>query len=148
MCFGLRNAAQTFQRLVNSILAGLDFVFAYVDDVLIASVSAEQHVEHVRTVLGRFEEFGIDVNPAKCVFAADSLTFLGHVVDAQGLRPNPDSATAIRQWPQPKTKKGVATFPWLAEFLPSLRRGRSQNAGGTIRHRCGSERTRRPAQLE
>jgi hypothetical protein len=68
MCFGLRNAAQTFQRLVNSILAGLDFVFAYVDDVLIASASSEQHVDHVRAVLGRFEEFGIAINPAKCVY--------------------------------------------------------------------------------
>jgi len=95
MCFGLCNAAQTFQRLVNTVLAGLDFVFAYVDDVLIASANADQHVEHVRTVLGRFEECGIAINPAKCVFAAKTLTFLGHVVDAQGLRPNPDSVDVI-----------------------------------------------------
>ncbi|CAH1731650.1 unnamed protein product [Aphis gossypii] len=110
MSFGLRNAAQTFQRLINSILTGFDFVFAYVDDVLIASVNAEQHVEHVRAVLGRFEEFGIAINPGKCVFAASTLTFLGHVVDAQGLRPNPDSAAAIRQWPQPQTKKELQRF--------------------------------------
>jgi len=138
MCFGLRNAAQTFQRLVNSILAGLDFVFAYVDDVLIALVSAEQHVEHVRTVLGRFEEFGININPAKCVFAADSLTFLGHVVDAQGLRPNPDSMTAIRQWPQLKTKKELQRFFGSLKYFISFRRGGSQDASGTVRHRRGS----------
>lgn len=98
------------------ILAGLDFVFAYVDDVLIACVDAEQHVEHVRVVLGRFKEFGIAINPGKCVFAASTLTFLGHVVDAQGLRPNPDSAAAIRQLPQPKTKKELQRFLGLLNF--------------------------------
>lgn len=110
MCFGLRNAAQTFQRLVNSILAGLNFVFAYVDDVLIASTSVEQHADHVRTVLSRFVEFGIAINPAKCVYAASSLTFLGHIVDSRGLRPNPDSVSAIRQWTRPDTKKELQRF--------------------------------------
>jgi len=95
MCFGLSNAAQTFQRLVNSILAGLDFIFAYVDDVFIASADAKKHDEHVRAVLSHFEEFGIAINSSKCVFAADALTFLGHVVDKQGLRPNPASVGAI-----------------------------------------------------
>lgn len=116
MCFGLRNAAQTFQRLVNSILAGLDFVFAYVDDVLVASANAEQHIEHVRSVLSRFEKFGIAVNPAKCVFAAQSLMFLGHVIDARGSRPNPDSVSAIRQWPQPNTKKELQRFLGALNF--------------------------------
>lgn len=123
MCFGLRNAAQTFQRLVNSILAGLDFVFAYVDDVLIASASSEQHVDHVRAVLGRFEEFGIAINPAKCVYAVSSLTFLGHVVDTRGLRPNPDSVKVIRQWTQPNTKKELQRFlgslNFYHRFIPS-----------------------------
>jgi len=88
MCFGLRNAAQTFQRLVNSILNGLDSVFAYVDDVLIASSCPTEHEQHVRTVFGRFEKFGIAINLAKCVFAANSLVFLGHVINAQGSFPN------------------------------------------------------------
>jgi len=110
MCFGLYNAAQTFQRLINTVLAGLEFVFAYVDDVLIASTNADQHVDHVCAVLGCFEEFGIAINPAKCVFAASTLTFLGHVVDAQGLRPNPDSVDVIRRWPTPNTKKELQRF--------------------------------------
>lgn len=110
MCFGLRNAAQTFQRLVNSILNGLDFVFAYVDDVLIASANPTEHEQHVRTVLGRFEKYGIAINPAKCVFAADSLVFLGHVINARGSYPNPDSVDAIRRWPLPNTKKELQRF--------------------------------------
>lgn len=100
-------------------LAGLDLVFAYVDDVLIAYANAEQHIEHVHSVLSRFEKFGIAVNPAKCVFAAQSLAFLGHVIDARGSRPNPDSVSAIRQWPQPNTKKELQRF--LGALLPSVR---------------------------
>lgn len=50
MTFGLRNAAQTFQRFLNKILEGLDFIFAYIDDVLIASTSVEEHEEHLRIV--------------------------------------------------------------------------------------------------
>jgi len=84
MCFGLRNAAQTFQRGFNDILRGLDFVFAYIDDVLIASRNEDEHFRHVRTVLELFQKFGIANNPAKCVFASDSMCFLGHVVDKDG----------------------------------------------------------------
>jgi len=147
MCFGLRNAAQTFQRLVNSILAGLDFVFAYVDDVLIASASAEQHVDHVRAVLGCFEEFGIAINPAKCVYAASSLTFLGHIVDTRGLRPNPDSINVIRQWTRPNTKKELQRFLGSLNFYHRFIPGRGQPSSPPIRHHHGSAETRRPARM-
>jgi len=67
MCFGLKNAAQTFQRFVNDILRGLDFVFAYIDDVLIASQSESEHELHLRSVLERFQKFGVVINVSKCV---------------------------------------------------------------------------------
>jgi len=51
MCFDLRNAAQTFQRVINDMLRGLNFSFTYIDDVLIASRNHEEHEQHVRTVL-------------------------------------------------------------------------------------------------
>jgi hypothetical protein len=57
MCFVLKNAAQTFQRL-NKILRGLAFVFAYIDDVLIASHSESEHETHLCSVLERFQKYG------------------------------------------------------------------------------------------
>ena len=51
MPFGLRNAAQTFQRFIDEVLHGLDFVYAYIDDLLIASSSPEEHLQHLRLVL-------------------------------------------------------------------------------------------------
>jgi hypothetical protein len=74
MCFGLRSAAQTFQRLVNSILAGFDFVFAYIDDVLVASMDSDQYKKHVCEVLKRFDELKIRLNAVnRCFYALRSL---------------------------------------------------------------------------
>lgn len=116
MCFGLRNAAQTFQRVVNEVLRELDFAFAYIDDVLIASHDRLEHEVHVRTVLKRFQDYGIAVNPAKCVFAVDSLQFLGHVINKNFCKPNPERASTIKDWPLPKTKKGLQRFLGSVNF--------------------------------
>ncbi|CAH8470160.1 unnamed protein product [Dicrocoelium dendriticum] len=51
MPFGLKNAAQTFQRFIDQVRRGLDFAYAYLDDILIASSSREEHIRHVRTLL-------------------------------------------------------------------------------------------------
>lgn len=116
MCFGLRNAAQTFQRVVNEMLRGLDFAFAYIDDVLIASCDEREHEQHVRMVLDRLKSFGMSVNPAKCVFAAASLPFLGHVIDKDGCRPSPERVSAIREWPLPVSKKELQRFLGTMNF--------------------------------
>lgn len=110
ICLGLCNTAQTFQRVVNDMLRGLDFAFSYIDDVLIASRDESEHEQHVRAILERFHKYGMSVNPAKCVFAAASLTFLGHIIDKDGCRPNPDRIDAIHQWQLPATKKGLQRF--------------------------------------
>ncbi|XP_050066100.1 uncharacterized protein LOC126555184 [Aphis gossypii] len=123
MCFGLRNAAQTFQRVINNILRGLDFVFAYIDDVLIASRDEAEHIKHVRTVLELFQKYGIAISPAKCVFATDSLQFLGHVIDKDACRPNAERVTAIHEWTQPNTKKELQRFlgsiNFYRRFIPN-----------------------------
>lgn len=59
MPFGLRNAAQTFQRFLDHVLHGLDFVYVYIDDVLIASANPTQHLSHLRQVFTRFHQYGI-----------------------------------------------------------------------------------------
>jgi hypothetical protein len=70
MPFGLRNAAQTFQRFMDSLLKHLPFVFCYLDDIIIASHSLEEHLEHLRQIFTILQENGLQINPVKCVFAA------------------------------------------------------------------------------
>lgn len=63
MPYGLRNAAQTFQRFMDQILRGLDFCFVYIDDVLIDSKTEEEHTQHLRIFFKRLTESGINIKP-------------------------------------------------------------------------------------
>ncbi|CAE1249037.1 Transposon Ty3-I Gag-Pol polyprotein,Transposon Ty3-G Gag-Pol polyprotein [Acanthosepion pharaonis] len=87
MSFGLRNAAQSFQRLIDEVLRGLSYTYAYIDDVLIASKTHEEHYYHLQTVFQRLQHYGLKLNVEKCLFAVRSLTFLGHIIDNHGLTP-------------------------------------------------------------
>jgi len=77
MPFGLRNAAQTFQRFIDEVLRGLTYSYAYIDDILIASKDEKEHQEHLRQLFTRLDNYGIKVNPAKCVLGKTKIKFLG-----------------------------------------------------------------------
>lgn len=68
MTFGLCNATQTFQRLMDTVLRGLDHTFCYIDDILIASQTPQQHIAHLQEVLKRLQEHGLHINLDKCSF--------------------------------------------------------------------------------
>ena len=70
MTFGLRNAAQTFQRFVDEMLRGLDFTYAYLDDFLVFSKDQKTHELHLRQLFTRLREYGMVINSAKCAFGA------------------------------------------------------------------------------
>ena len=110
MPFGLRNAAQTFQRFIDQVLCGLPHRYAYIDDILIASTTKEDHKVHLRQVFTRLRKHGILINPSKCVLGAESLEFLGHHVDRHGIQPVEGKVTVIRQFPQPTTQGKLRQF--------------------------------------
>ena len=116
MPFGLRNAAQTFQRFIDQVLRGLPFCYAYIDDLLVASSSPEQHQEHLRQVLQRLSEHGMVINPSKCQFGTAELDFLGHRVSTQGIHPLEEKVRAIRDFPQPTSLRKLRTFLGLVNF--------------------------------
>ena len=78
MPFGLTNAPATFLRLMSQLFSGKEweFVSVYIDDVLIASQSMEEHVEHIRKVLLRLRESGLKLKPSKCTFATEENKYL------------------------------------------------------------------------
>ena len=116
MPFGLCNAAQTFQRFIDQVLRGLPFCYAYIDDLLIASSSPEEHQSHLRQVLKRLSERGIVINPAKIVLGVSHLDFLGHRVDAQGISPLDEKVRDIRDFPQLKLQPQLREFLGLINF--------------------------------
>ena len=104
MPFGLRNAAQTFQRFMDQVLRDLPFAYAYIDDVLIASTTREEHLEHLRAVFERLTAHGIIINPNKCVFGVSELDFLGHHIHRNGITPLQSKVQAVMDFPQPTTQ--------------------------------------------
>lgn len=114
MPFGLCNAAQMFQRFMNQ---GLDFVYLYIDDLLIASSSPEEHLQHLRLVFQHLEEHSLLINVAKSRFSISELNFLGHHVDATGMRPLEEKVQVIREFPQPNTQCKLRRFFGVSELL-------------------------------
>lgn len=130
MTFGLRNAAQTFQRLIHQVLRGLDFVFPYIDDLCIASTTIEGHKQHIRTVFQRLRENNLAINLAKCEFGKTEIKFLGHSLTIDGIRPLPEKVTAIRDFPKPTTakelKRFIAVINFYRKFIPHATKHQSK----------------------
>ena len=78
MPFGLKNAAQAFQRLMDTVCQGLDFTFVYIDDILVASEDEDTHLDHLHQLFQRLKDYGLVVNVSKFKFGVESLDFLGH----------------------------------------------------------------------
>jgi len=116
MSFGLRNAAQTFQRFIDEVLRDFDFCYAYLDDILIASSSEEEHIKHLRTLFGRLQEYGVVINPAKCVFGQPEVEFLGYWVTGEGTRPLPERVKAIQEYPEPRTARDLRRYLGMLNF--------------------------------
>nr|VZI03119.1 unnamed protein product [Spirometra erinaceieuropaei] len=114
--FGLRNVAQTFQRSIDHVLRGLPFVYAYINDLLVASRNEEEHKEHLALVFDRLDKFGVVINPSKCVLGVPPLEFLDHPVDSEGLRPLPSKDEAVRNFPPPNSKRQLQRFLSMVNF--------------------------------
>lgn len=125
MPFGLKNASQTFQRFINNIFQGMDFVFCYVDDILIASETQEQHHMHLCLVFEKLQAAGIQVNAAKCNFGVREVNFLGYIVSEHGIRPTKDKVTAILQYKKPQCVQELRRFLGILNYY---RRGISRAA--------------------
>lgn len=78
---GLKNAAQTFKRLINFVTKHLPFCFPYLDDPLIFSTSAE-HKKHFRFLFERLQKYAPRINLSKCLFGKEEIEFLGHLITA------------------------------------------------------------------
>ncbi|GFW05159.1 retrovirus-related Pol polyprotein from transposon opus [Trichonephila clavipes] len=91
MSFGLRNAPSTIQRFINEVLFGLEFVFPYLDDILVAS-ETEEHKTHLKVVFDRLQKHGLRVNISKLTLG---VTHLGYLITPEGSKPLPEKVDAI-----------------------------------------------------
>ena len=124
MPFGLKNAAQSFQRLMDTAMQGIDAAFVYLDDILVASRNKAEHMSDLRLVFQQLKKFGLVVNPTKCQFGLQEMEYLGHKVSQHGVTPLPNKVQAVKNFPQPTTVKGLQEFIGMVNFyhrfIPSV----------------------------
>ena len=109
MSFGLKNAAQSFQRFIDSILRGMDYAFSYLDDVLIFSKS-EEHARHLTAVLDRMKLNSLHINLNKCRFFVTELDFFGHHVTSTGVSPTNTKIDILAKWETPKDARELQRY--------------------------------------
>lgn len=118
MPFGLTNAPSTFQMVMNDLFRPLlhKSVVIYLDDILIYSKTKEQHLNDVRKALELLRSVKLIVKESKTMLFQQSIYWLGHFYDSDGLHMDPDKLKAIQQWPTPKTPKEARSWLGLAGF--------------------------------
>lgn len=118
MPFGMCNAPSTFQRLMDMVLSGLSWriCLVYMDDIIVYSRTFEEHVENVNAVLGAIRAANITLKASKCKLFKRQLSFLGHIVSADGIATDPSKIKAIRNMPVPKNVTDLRSFLGLAGY--------------------------------
>ena len=116
MPFGLKNAAQTFQRLMDPATQQLPGVFVYLDDVLVVSKSMEEHVKHLAGLFEALKKFGLTINKQKCEFGVSEIEFLGHKVTARGIYPLQKRVNGILQFARPHSIRALQRFLGMMNF--------------------------------
>ena len=122
--FGVNCASKNFQAEVAEILEGLDGCANAQDDIFIWGDTKQSHDSRLRDVLSCIRSSGLKLNPSKCVFGVNEITYLGHRLTADGVKPDPRKISAICDMPAPKNKLELQRFlvmvTYLGKFLPNL----------------------------
>ena len=109
MPFGLKNAGATYQTLVNAMFADQlgRTMEVYIDDMLVKSLKAADHIEHLSECFSVLRQHNMRLNPSKCSFGVSSGKFLGYIVTQRGIEANPDQIQAVMNMPPPKNKREI-----------------------------------------
>ncbi|GBL73575.1 Retrovirus-related Pol polyprotein from transposon 297 [Araneus ventricosus] len=118
MPFGLCNAPATFERLMETVLRGLssEACLVYLDDIIIVGRTFEEHLSNLRKVFQRLQNANLKLSPKKCRFFQKEVTYLGHVISAEGVKTDPGKIKAVVDWPRPETIHDLRSFLGLCTY--------------------------------
>ena len=114
--FGLTASPGIFQSFMCKLLNGIDNVIVYQDDILVLTPTVKDHEIVLDKVLSTLQKACIKLNVKKCNFFTDSIQYLGHIFDSDGVHPNPEKVRAIIDAPAPKDLKQLQSFLGLCNF--------------------------------
>lgn len=122
--FGVSSAPAIFQREMENLLQALPQVAVYFDDIIVTGKNDAEHFTNVNRVLQRLQDAGLKLKLEKCTFLANEVEYLGHVIDAEGLRPTPKKVEAVLKAPSPRDVRQLQSYLGLINFyrrfLPDL----------------------------
>jgi hypothetical protein len=116
MPFGMVTAGATYITLMRIVLAGLKNVAFYYDNIFIYTITWDEHVKAIETVLERLELHGLTARPSKCKFAFKTLNYLGFTISEDKLATQPKKIDAILKIERPTTKKTLRSFLGVISF--------------------------------
>uniref|UniRef100_A0A914CW25 RNA-directed DNA polymerase n=1 Tax=Acrobeloides nanus TaxID=290746 RepID=A0A914CW25_9BILA len=122
LAFGVKSAPGIFQEGINKMLSGLSGVTAYLDDVIVTGSTIEEHQNNLQKVFQRINSYGFKVRLEKCIFLETSVRYLGHIIDADGRRPDPEKIKAINDMPPPTN---LTEFVWNQQCQQNFERIKS-----------------------
>jgi len=116
MPFGIAAAPGTFQELMTKVLGNVKGAVVYLDDILVYSKSKTEHVQILEKVLKKIKEAELRVNPEKCHFLKKQVKYLGHIIDKEGIKTNPEKIEAIKLFGKPSCTKKLKSFLGICNY--------------------------------
>ena len=125
--FGLTNAPATFQSLMNDVFREHlgHSVLVYLDDILVFSKTASEHVKHVEEVLSLLRKHSLYAKKRKCQFMTNELLYLGHIIGEHGIKPDPAKISSLTDWKTPMNVHDVRSFLGFANYFRKFVQGYS-----------------------
>ena len=93
-----------------------NIVLCYVDDILIATKTVEQHLERLSSVFQKLAKAGLKLKPKKCVIMSKSIKYLGRIIDQDGCKPDPEAVEVVKNWQAPKDMSTLRSFLGFANY--------------------------------
>ena len=122
--FGISSAPEHFQKRMSEILEGLEGVVCQMDDILVYGSDQTEHDRRLHAVLVKLQDSGITLNEEKCEFSKSEIKFIGHILNRDGIRPDPEKVSVIKNMERPSDVSGVRRLlgmtNQMGKFTPNL----------------------------
>ena len=114
--FGIASSPEILQRTMDSVLQGIPHVICYLDDILVTGDNRNEHLKNLEEVLNCLQQYGVRTRSDKCMFLQDSVNYLGHRIDVNGLHAMEDKLDAIMNAPPPQNVQQLRAFLGLLNY--------------------------------